>query len=349
MTTLMRNTLYYVVIAMQLQIIISFNTIAHTNPPHNIISYTLNNEDSNTNYKYNDTLNNDNSNKSFLINWHLWDSSQPFSPKFLYVMDYVSQSRIMYMHLPLEKFTSYLKLSHVKYGEVLEIKVTKGKEHYVRIYNSFDKTFQKNIKPLIFNWDININHKGIKIFKQKYFYNNAQKRRFISTKSLLQLLGYNIIPHWIDFVILKSIKIKDYPRFYLLRIVQAKFKVGGSGNEGYNCKFWLQYSTIYKFSIKVNVVKNAIWKLRLGLPLDNKQEKTIILEFKNNILYVLREFKLSFDKIENIRNGNIEFLINIWIFNFYVTVQIKKLTDLLQGRNSTHKLNNFDNDDTSST
>ena len=57
MTTLIRSTLYYVVIAMQLQIIISFNTIARTNPPHNIISYTLNNEDSNTNYKYNDTLN----------------------------------------------------------------------------------------------------------------------------------------------------------------------------------------------------------------------------------------------------------------------------------------------------
>ena len=348
MTTLIRSTLYYVVIAMQLQIIISFNTIARTNPPHNIISYTLNNEDSNTNYKYNDTLNNDKSNKSFLINWHLWDSSQPFSPKFLFVWN-DEKTKNTYMHLPLEKFTPYLKLSHVKYGEVLEIKVTKGEQHYVSIYNSFDETFQKNIKPLIFNWDININHKGIKIFKQKYFFNNAQKRRFISTKSLLQLLGYNIIPHWIDFLILKSIKIEDDPRFYLLRIVQAKFKVGGSGNEGYNCKFWLQYSTIDKFSINVNVGKNAIWELRLELPLDNKQKKTITLGFKNNILYVLREFQLSFDKIENIRNGNITFLINIWIFNFCVTVPIKKLTDLLQGRKSTHKLNNFDNDDTSST
>ena len=243
----------------------------------------------------------------------------------------------MYKKLALEKFTPSVKLSHVKYGEVLSIKVTKGKQHHISIYKSFDKTVLDNIKPLIFNWDININHNGIKIFKQKYSFDNTQKRRFISPKSLLQLLGYNIIPHWIDFVILKSIKKWEETRYYLLKIVQAKFKVVGSGNEGCNCKFWLQYNTTQKFGIMMNIV-NAICKLQLNLPLDNKQPKIITLGFKTNILYVLRHFTFKFYKKGRFSNHSITFLINIWFFNVRIIVPIKKLKYLLQDRNSTDEL-----------
>ena len=116
--------LYYVVIAMQLQIIISFNTYSSdTTSSHTIVSDSKY-DNSNINATYNDTVNNSNTNdiidaelnniihdtteESFITHWHLWDSSQPWGG---YIdISLLFSFNIINLYLPLGKFSPHVKL-----------------------------------------------------------------------------------------------------------------------------------------------------------------------------------------------------------------------------------------------
>ena len=266
--------LYYVVIAMQLQIIISFNTYSSdTTSSHTIVSDSKY-DNSNINATYNDTVNNSNTNdiidaelnniihdtteESFITHWHLWDSSQPWGG---YIdISLLFSFNIINLYLPLGKFSPHVKLFYGKGG----IKITKSKfnrPYSIYINVNYIKTLFLNLfvfrntltpsNPLnqdnvnnqnndkknhLFTLDPEIDWKHFKgwlfaiyhlamtnfdidfyaldnitLLKIKYKYNMEQQHiekrcfKLCSLSSLLQLLGYNIMPKWLNILQLNYI------------------------------------------------------------------------------------------------------------------------------------------------
>ena len=272
--------LYYVFIAMQLQIIISFNTYSanssdsYPNTDYTVtttINYSLNdNPKNNINDDTNDIidaeLNNiiyDTTELSFITYWHLWDSSQPWG-------GYIGLSPLSFnminLYLPLGKFSPHVKLFYGKGG----IKITKSKfnrPYIMHINVDYIKTYLFNLiknifidfknifipsnplnqdnvnnqnndkKNQLFTLDPEIDWKhfqgwlfaiyhlamtnfdidfyaldNITLLKIKYKYNTAQQQhvekrcfKLCSLSSLLQLLGYNIMPKWLNILQLNYI------------------------------------------------------------------------------------------------------------------------------------------------
>ena len=164
--------LYYVFIAMQLQIIISFNTYSanssdsYPNTDYTVtttINYSLNdNHKNNINDDTNDIidaeLNNiihDTTELSFITHWHLWDSSQPWG-------GYISISPLSFnminLYLPLVKFSPKVKLFYGKVG----IKITKSKfnrPYIMHINVDYIKTYLFNlIKNILIHFNNNFIH-----------------------------------------------------------------------------------------------------------------------------------------------------------------------------------------------